>query len=160
MTAQPSEYDEGHIYIVLHPFTFSPAQSKPYKPRSGGAKRAPLLVVDNNTVNTGCQTHTFCSAYRSVQILPISVKVTGDSLHQAIFESKLLVAPQGMQSWSWNKYKHIANMVIIAAATTLRRLRCHESQSMTAIVTTSHSYSKLVYRTLSINSRVQSSIDP
>ena len=63
----------------------------------------------------------------------------GDSLHQEIFASnKLFVSPQGKQLWSWNKTKNnIANMVIKAAATTLK-WPCHrKSQGMTAIVTIS-----------------------
>ena len=64
------------------------------------------------------------------------VKVMGDRLHQEIFMgNKLFVSHQGKQLWSWNKNENIVNMVIKAAATTLKRPRRCKSQAMTAIVT-------------------------
>lgn len=87
-------------------------------------------------------------------IITECLKVMDDYLHQLILVSnKLFVAPQGKQLWSWNKDK-ICPTRDKAAATTLRPPCCHESQSMTAIVTISHvilaHYPSLSYRVLNL----------
>ena len=68
----------------------------------------------------------------------VGIKVTGDSLHQEFFmNTEPSVSPQRKQQWSWNKYQCGDKNSWHNFEVTLKRLRGHESQAVTAIVTIS-----------------------